>query len=566
MRALRHALLPGCLFLGLAGLLLPVGAALAQGTTPAQAGSSQTAPLAGAPVVVSGKTLFSVHARLFTFSAEERAKAVAGKIAWLSKEPLSRIQAISVLDEGNLTEIVSEDTVIMSVTDADARAAGESRQDLARAYMGPIRAAAESLQREYSLKTLLLAVLYTVLATAALFLLFKLFAVVFPKFYARLNTWRGVYIRSIRIQRLELLPAERITMLLQSLARLVRAALTLGLLYLYITLTLGFFPWTRGFSAILLGYVLWPVRTVGHGVLAYLPNLLFLVVILAVAYYIIKFVKFIFAAIGKGTITLPNFFPEWAQPTYKIARFLIIAFTAVVAFPYLPGSKSPAFQGVSIFLGLLFSLGSTSAIANVVAGTVLTYTRAFQVGDRVKIADATGDVIEKTLLVTRIRTIKNEDISMPNALVLGNHIVNYSSAAADKGLILHTTVTIGYNAAWRTVHKLLIDAALSTENILKDPKPFVLQTSLDDSYVSYQLNAYTEKPALMAATYSDLHQNIQDRFNDGGIEIMSPHYRALRDGNSVTIPDEHLPKDYQAPPFRIQPLENRSTSKSDKPE
>lgn len=199
-----------------------------------------------------------------------------------------------------------------------------------------------------------------------------------------------------------------------------------------------------------------------------------------------------------------------------------------------------------------------------VAGSVLTYTRAFQLGDRVRIADTTGDVIEKTLLTTRVRTIKNEEISIPNSLLLGGHVINYSSAVADKGLILHTSVTIGYDAPWRTVHQLLIDAALATENVLKDPKPFVLQTNLGDFYVSYQVNAFTARPAVMANTYSALHQNIQDKFNEAGVEIMSQHYTGVRDGNQTTIPEQYLPKDDEAPRFRI-PLDAAARRAKDNP-
>ena len=293
--------------------------------------------------------------------------------------------------------------------------------------------------------------------------------------------------------------------------------------------------------------------TVVHSLLAFIPNLLFIAIIVAVLRYVIRGVRVLFSAIANGTISLPGFYRDWAMPTYKIVRFLIIAFGAVVIFPYLPGSKSPAFQGISIFLGILFSLGSTSAVANMVAGTILTYMRPFKMGDRVKIADAEGDVIEKTLLVTRLTTIKNVDITIPNAMVLSSHIINYSSSAKELGLVLHTTVTIGYDAPWRKVHELLIAAAGSVEEIQKEPKPYVLQTALDDFYVHYELNCYTNEPHIMAKTYSQLHQNIQDRFNEAGVEIMSPHYSSLRDGNKATIPDEHLPKTYRAPVFRFGP-------------
>jgi len=215
---------------------------------------------------------------------------------------------------------------------------------------------------------------------------------------------------------------------------------------------------------------------------------------------------------------------------------MIIAFTLVAAFPYIPGSSSPVFKGLSIFVGFLLSLGSTSLVSNIVAGIVLTYTRGLRIGDRVQIADSTGDVIERTALVTRIRTIKNVIISIPNNIVLQNQIINYSAEAAERGLILHTSVTIGYDVPWRLVTDLMIGSALKTINILAKPEPFVLKTSLDDFYITYELNAYTDEPGLMAGTYSELHQNILDQFNKEGVEIMSPSYFAVRDGQGVTIP------------------------------
>jgi small-conductance mechanosensitive channel len=254
--------------------------------------------------------------------------------------------------------------------------------------------------------------------------------------------------------------------------------------------------------------------------------------------------------IGQNPLT------DWAEPTYKLLLILIIALAAVVAFPYLPGFDSPAFRGISVFLGILFSLGSTSAVANVVGGVILIYTRAFQIGDRIQVGDIVGDVIEKTLLATRILTVTNKIITIPNASLLSSNVINFSVASRElkRYLILQTTITLGYDLPWRKVHQTLIQAALATENILQDPPPFVVQTSLDDFYISYQLNAYTDQPNLMVRIYSELHQNIQDKCNEVGIEIMSPHYSAMRDGNQSTIPENYLPADYTAPGFRISPL------------
>lgn len=228
------------------------------------------------------------------------------------------------------------------------------------------------------------------------------------------------------------------------------------------------------------------------------------------------------------------------MPTFNIVKVLIYAFALIVIFPYLPGSNSPIFQGVSIFVGILFSLGSSTAISNAVAGIVMTYMHPFKIGDKIKVNDIIGVVVEKGLLVTRIRSVFNEEYTVPNSMLLGNYSVNYSRYSEEKGLILTTSVTIGYDAPWRDVHKVLLLAAERTENILKNQKPYVYQSGLEDFYVAYTLHFFIDKPTLTPAILSELHGNIQDCFNEAGIEIMSPHYRAERDGNQTTIPSNYL--------------------------
>ena len=321
---------------------------------------------------------------------------------------------------------------------------------------------------------------------------------------------------------------------------------------------LSLFPWTRGIAEAIIGYILDPLRQFGAAIVASLPDLFLIAVVVFITRYFIKLARFFFDEVEKGRVVLPGFFADWAMPTYKIVRFFILAFALTVAFPYIPGSKSEAFKGVSIFLGVLFSLGSTSAISNVMAGLSITYMRAFKVGDRIRIGDTVGDVIDQSLLVTHIRTIKNEDVTVPNSMVLSAHIVNYSARAKEEGLILHTAVTIGYDAPWRTVHELLIEAARKTPYLLVTPAPFVLQTALNDFYVTYELNAHTDDPRQMVNTYSALHRNIQDTFNEAGVEIMSPHYTQLRDGNKTAIPDAYLPKDYVPRSLRVETVDRRT--------
>jgi small-conductance mechanosensitive channel len=313
-------------------------------------------------------------------------------------------------------------------------------------------------------------------------------------------------------------------------------------------------PVTRTWTVTLLGWVLNPLNATLSGIWLYLPKLFAIIVIYLVFKYALRLLHYVFSKISDGTFRFDGFHKDWATPTFSIVRFLLYAFMLVLIFPLLPGSDSDAFKGISVFLGILFSLGSSSVIGNILAGLVITYMRPFQIGDRIKIGEITGDVIEKTSLVTRIRTVKNEDITVPNSSILHSSCINYSANAGKKGkgLIIYTSVTIGYDVQWRLVHETLLKAASRTESILKKPEPFVLQTSLDDFSVAYQLNGYTKEANSQAMVYSTLHQNIQDCCNEAGIEIMSPHYTNLRDGSGVAIPAEYLTHGSSPPPHIVE--------------
>jgi small-conductance mechanosensitive channel len=228
--------------------------------------------------------------------------------------------------------------------------------------------------------------------------------------------------------------------------------------------------------------------------------------------------------VGKGQVALSGFEPEWALPTYRIVRMAVVVFALVVAYPYIPGSRSAAFQGISIFLGVMFSIGSSSFISNIIAGYSMTYRRAFRLGDRIRVGEVFGDVSEIRLQVTHLRSIKNEEIVVPNSTLLTSNVVNYSALARSHGLILHTTVGIGYETPWRQVEAMLLMAAERTPGLSREPAPFVLQTSLGDFCVVYELNVYCGSPATMLTLYTGLHQNILDVFNEYGVQIMTPAY------------------------------------------
>lgn len=344
--------------------------------------------------------------------------------------------------------------------------------------------------------------------------------------------------RMLKIQRFEMVSAEQVRQGLLVLNTVSQRTIQFMLWGLFLSRILILFPDAQPAADDIRLMIVGPLEAIAEATIDYLPNFVQIVIILLVTHYLLKMIHLFFHAVGAEIIVLPDFYPEWAEPTYKIARLVVFLFIPFIIMPLLPVTNSQLFEKVTFLIGLLVSLGSTSAIKNMTAGIVLTYTRSFQVGDRVQIADVTGDVTEKSLFVTRLHTIKNEEVAMPNSAVLDSNIVNYSTLARSSGLILHTTITIGYDVDWRQVQSLLIDAALATPDVQHDPAPFVLQTSLDDYYVAYEINIYTGAPHRTARTLSTLRENILDHFHAAGVEIMSPAFSALRNGNDIAIPPQ----------------------------
>ena len=551
---LQHAVLFGALMAGalMAGALMAGALMIGARTLPAQVMTEDGLILARAAVVhFRGVNLFEVRAPVGTLQPVERARAIEGRLATIAAGSADALDAIHVVEREKTSDLLAGDALVLAVTDADAAPLGRTRQQLAADYSVALRTV---LQKEFSgrsLRGITTALLFTSLATLLFIIAWRVLAGLFRRAVHFVQSLEGTHIVALRLKGVELVTARRMTLLAAQSVAALRWLLVFVLTVLYLETSLGFFPWTRAAAVQFRAYLGGAMSSVLFATIDYLPNLVYITLIVVVVRLILRGAQLVFDALAKGQLTLGGFHREWSQPTSKIIRFLIIAFAAVVTFPYLPGANSPAFQGVSIFLGVLISFGSTSAVSNVVAGIVMTYMIPFRLGDRVKVGDTVGDIVETNLLVVRVRTIKNVDVTIPNAAVLGGHIVNYSARCREEGLILHSTVTIGYDVPWRQVHQLLISAAAKTEGIEATPPPFVLQTSLDDFYVSYQVNAYTEQANRMAVLYGELHQNIQDAFAEAGVEIMSPHYRAVRDGGTVTLPSDQLPAGYVAPPFRV---------------
>lgn len=448
-------------------------------------------------------------------------------------------------------DIMHGESTVLSINDADAKALGLSRRGATEYYLEVLKKSLEVEKPAFG-NILFLNIGIAILIVAGFIFSLKYYNRLFRLLSIKLQAQKGKLFKGFKVKQYELLTAEKEVVLAGSILTIFKYALLLFIIYLLLPALFALFPWTQGIANQLIGYVVNPLMSIGRQFLHFIPNLLFIVVIVMVVKYLLKLLKFFKNEVAEGRLVIKGFYQEWANPTFNIISGIFVAIGFVAIWPLLPMSDSKVFQGVSTFFGLLVALGGAGAFSNIIAGLVITYMRSFKIGDRVKIGDVIGDVQEKALLNTKIKTIKNEIITIPNSQMINSHTINYTRANDEQGLILHTTVTIGYDVPWRDVHKLLVDAALATDLIKKKPLPFVLQTSLDDFYVSYQLNARTRDIDKMALIYSDLHKNIQDKFNEAGVEIMSPHYGAHRDGNQSTIPQKYLPADYQAPWFRIQ--------------
>jgi len=326
--------------------------------------------------------------------------------------------------------------------------------------------------------------------------------------------------------------------LVGGLLKLVRVLIFVLTAYFYLNTVLGLFPWSRPAARILFQLVLNPLESLWLGFVAALPNIAFLVVLWLVVRYLLKLIRAFFTGVGSGRIQLEKFEADWAEPTYRIVRMLVIAFALVIAYPYIPGSDSAAFKGVSVFLGVLLSLGSSSFIANMIAGLSMTYRGAFREGDLIKVGDTIGHVEDVKLMTTRLRTPKNESVILPNSTVLSSDVTNYSQVVGTQGLIIHSTVGIGYDTPWRQIEAMLLEAASRTAELKRDPAPFVLQSELGDFAVNYQINAYWTGNGSLPKIRSELHANIQDVFNEYGVQIMSPAYEADPESPKVVPPDK----------------------------
>lgn len=494
----------------------------------------------GIPVVADGDTLFYLYTKRGGYTPQQRAQMTGSAIEELGRRFNLRPDSVSVDHSDIVSDLMYGNKVLLSLTDQDALWEGVSRDSLANERRQNVVDKLHEMKAEHGIWRMAKRILYFVLVIVGQYFLFRLTNWLFRKLKVRILRLKDTKIKPVSIQGYELLDAQKQANLLVFLASVGRYIL-MGLQLLFtVPLIFIIFPQTEGLAYRLLGYIWNPIRGIFVGIIDYIPKLFTIIVIWYAVKYLVRFVLYLAREVEGGRLKINGFYPDWAMPTFHIIRFLLYAFMIAMIYPYLPGSNSGVFQGISVFVGLIVSLGSSTVIGNIIAGLVITYMRPFKIGDRIQLNDTTGNIIEKTPLVTRIRTPKNEVVTVPNSFVMSSHTVNYSTSAREYGLIIHSEVSIGYDIPWRKVNELLIDAALNTPGVVDDPRPFVLETSLSDWYPVYQVNAYIKEADKMPQIYSNLHQNIQDKFNEAGIEIMSPHYMAMRDGNETTIPKDDL--------------------------
>lgn len=477
------------------------------------------------PVMLDGRALFEVRG-VSGVSAEERAEHITRRIKAIGTNQDVALDTIRVVRSEDEVAVMADGELLVRVFEADAALESVDRYTLATARAERIRLALHRYRAERTPERLRMASAYAAVSFVVfigalwltLFAMRKLTNVIEEKVRSR--------VRAVSIQSFQIVKAQHVWQSVRSIVGFTRVVVVFALAYGFLEFTLGLFPWTRAASERLFHYVMEPLSALGGAFIRQLPNLLFLVVLFLLTRYGLRMLRLFFDAVDRKAVHLNNFEPEWAQPTYRLVRTAVIVLALVVAYPYIPGSNSDAFKGISLFLGVLLSIGSSSFTSNLIAGYALSYRRAFRPGDRVSIDGVVGDVLYTRMQVTHLRSLKNEEIVIPNSTILNNTIVNYSSLARSRGLIIHTTVGIGYEVAWRQVEAMLLLAASRTEGVLSEPRPFVLQKALADFAVTYELNVYCSDPQQMFAQKNELHRQILDVFNEYGVQIMTPAYEA----------------------------------------
>jgi small-conductance mechanosensitive channel len=473
---------------------------------------------------------------LFGLSPQERARGVEERINMVIETGTIGKVGSRQTSEGVLILIGEKAVFLISPGDLDPSTEEKMEQVVDRVIKN-LTLALDEAREAQTIEALLRAAGQTVLATVIFLLFVWGFLRAYRWFWSKLEALERRRIGKIHVEGFILLEIEQVLFISRFLVRLATWPLALFAAYLWVTFSLRRFPYTRPWGEGLGSFLLLTLKTMGLAIVEALPGIFVIVVIFFITRFAVNLVKASFTPVEKGQVKTAWLDPDTAAPTRRLLVVFIWLFALVMMYPYIPGSSSDAFKGIGLFVGLVASLGSTALVGQAASGLVLIYSRAFRAGDYVRIGDTEGTVLSLGMLSTKIRTPKKEEVTIPNAGLIGATIKNFSRQAGAEGVILHTTVTIGYSSPWRQVHEMLLVAADRTPGLKKEPKPFVLQTSLSDFYVEYQLNAHLEKPEMRLPTLAALHANIQDAFNEHGVQIMSPHYES-DPSEKVWVPKE----------------------------
>jgi small-conductance mechanosensitive channel len=450
------------------GLLLTDSAAAQEYIEPPESAGITSDGVSAAPVILDGEVLFRVRG-ISPDPAKERARRIRDRLVGLATKSAVKADGGRLVRNGNRIDVIFGTTKVVTLYDADAALEQIDIEVLAEATLERISAAIQQYRTVRGQEPLLRST--GVLAGITFAAIVLWFAI--RKFFGWLD--RAIQRRVKRqIDKLEkashrVFDARQFWHLSGGLLRALRLIMLIAVFLTWLNSALGIYPWTRPFAAEVFRLILDPLKAIGYGILNSLPDLAFIVVLVYIIRIVLRVTRTFFERVHRGSISLNNFDQEWALPTFRIVRVLVFAFGVIVAYPYIPGSQSDAFKGVSLFLGVIFSIGSSSFIGNIISGYSLTYRRAFRVGDRVQIGELVGDVIDTRMLSTQLRSTKNEEINIPNSVVLASHVINFSSLGESAGLILHTEVGIGYDVPWRQVEALLRMAAERTDGLVDDP-------------------------------------------------------------------------------------------------
>lgn len=481
----------------------------------------------GVPLVVGeNDTLFYFYASLGGEDAMHRARSVSRRIERIGKSLELTSDSVHVFASEFTDDIMFGKLLIMRVSDLDGLWNGVGRHELAEEYRDVIARSIYNLQEEYGLKAKLKGIGWAVFLIVVQIIFFMITArfirhlrkkIIGASGDGKLHPWV--------INDYELLNMQQVKRILLMLTRLLQVLLVILQLTISLPLFFSIFPETEQITWKMISYVSSPLQDIGFGLISYIPNLVKIFITIYLVRWILRGTRHITDEIASGRLKIDKFYEDWAQPTYQIVRILIVAFTLVVIWPWLPGSESGIFQGVSIFVAALFSLGSTTTIGNLISGIIITYMRPFLVGDYVRIGDREGVVVEKNAFITRLRDIKENIITVPNNSILSQQTVNYTAAARHRGgTIVHSDFTFTYKVPRKIVEQYLLEGADRCKLLLKEPKPFVLVTALEDFYTHYEINGYTKEAERLFEVYSELHKNIVDVFSEHDLDPTSSHF------------------------------------------